>query len=136
MTRLTAEHLRAIIDRQKAASVQTTDRIAIAQAADPTASDKPGKGRRKIPLDPLQEIAEGDHEGRVELALDVDPKAIRTRLGLTQRRFADALHIPVATLQNWEQGRVSLDPAARSLLLIVGRNPAAAFRALNGADHG
>jgi hypothetical protein len=33
--------------------------------------------------------------------------------------FARALRIPLATLRNWEQGRVRPDPAARSLLTIV-----------------
>lgn len=60
----------------------------------------------------------------------VSPRAIRTRLGMTQTRFAAALHIPVATLRNWEQNRVTLDPAARSLLTIVAKNPTAALMAL------
>ncbi len=34
-----------------------------------------------------------------------DPKAIRTRLDLTQEEFAAALCISVETLRNWEQGR-------------------------------
>lgn len=55
---------------------------------------------------------------------------IRKRLRMTQAEFAAALRIPVATLRNWEQGRVLPDPAARSLLNIVARNPAAALAAL------
>ena len=49
---------------------------------------------------------------------------------VTQAEFAKALRIPIATLRNWEQGRVLPDPAARSLLIIVARNPKAALRAL------
>jgi putative transcriptional regulator len=49
---------------------------------------------------------------------------------MTQEDFAKALRIPLATLRNWEQGRVGLDPAVRSLLTIVARNPEAAFAAL------
>ena len=55
---------------------------------------------------------------------------LRTRLGMTQTEFARALRIPVSTLRNWEQGRVLPDPAARSLLAIVARNPKAALKAL------
>lgn len=55
---------------------------------------------------------------------------IRKRLGMTQEQFAAALRIPLATLRNWEQGRVLPDPAARSLLNIVARNPQAALAAL------
>lgn len=58
------------------------------------------------------------------------PQAIRKRLGMTQDQFAEALRIPLATLRNWEQGRFAMDPAARSLLRIVARDPKAAFKAL------
>jgi putative transcriptional regulator len=60
----------------------------------------------------------------------VPAQMVRKQLGMTQEEFAAALRIPVATLQNWEQGRVRPDPAARSLLLIVHRNPKAALKAL------
>jgi putative transcriptional regulator len=58
------------------------------------------------------------------------PQAVRKRVGMTQDQFAAALRIPVATLRNWEQNRVTPDPAVRSLLWIVYKNPEAAFRAL------
>jgi putative transcriptional regulator len=60
----------------------------------------------------------------------IPPQVLRKRLGMTQAQFARALRIPLPTLRNWEQGRVLPDPAARSLLTIVARNPRAAFRAL------
>ncbi len=62
--------------------------------------------------------------------------AVRARLGLSQTEFARALCIPVATLRNWEQGRVRPDPAAQSLLRIVANNPSAAFAALEVAGRG
>ena len=55
---------------------------------------------------------------------------IRKRLGLTQQQFATALRIPFEMLRDWEQGRQAIDPAARSLLMIVVRNPEAALAAL------
>ena len=60
----------------------------------------------------------------------IPPQALRKQLRMTQTEFARALRIPIATLRNWEQGRVLPDPAARSLLTIVARNPRAALRAL------
>ena len=60
----------------------------------------------------------------------VPPRLLRKRLGMTQHEFARALRIPLATLRNWEQGRVLPDPAARSLLAIVAKNPKAALKAL------
>ena len=58
------------------------------------------------------------------------PQAVRKKLAMTQEEFARALRIPVATLRNWEQGRVRPEPAARSLLLAVYRNPKAVLAAL------
>jgi putative transcriptional regulator len=60
----------------------------------------------------------------------VPPQWLRERLGMTQAAFARALRIPLSTLRNWEQGRVLPDPAARSLLALVAKNPKAALRAL------
>jgi putative transcriptional regulator len=60
----------------------------------------------------------------------VPPQMLRKRLGMTQAAFARALRIPLSTLRNWEQGRVLPDPAARSLLAIVAKEPKAALRAL------
>ena len=41
----------------------------------------------------------------------ISPWYIRKRLGMSQQQFADTLGIPVATLQNWEQNRVMMEPA-------------------------
>jgi len=60
----------------------------------------------------------------------IPPQVLRKQLHMTQAEFAKALRIPLATLRNWEQGRVHPDPAARSLLTIVAKNPRAALRAL------
>src|SRR5215472_18763849 len=60
----------------------------------------------------------------------ISPWYIRKRLGLSQRQFADLLAIPVATLQNWEQNRVMMEPATRALMRILAHEPKAALRAL------
>ena len=60
----------------------------------------------------------------------ISPASIRKRLGMTQRVFADAIHVPVATLRNWEQGRTLMDPSARALMTILAAEPKAALRAL------
>jgi putative transcriptional regulator len=59
-------------------------------------------------------------------------RVIRTKLRMTQEAFAAAIGVPVATVRNWEQSRTSMDPAVRSLLRIVEREPDAALRALAG----
>jgi putative transcriptional regulator len=57
---------------------------------------------------------------------------VRRKLGLTQVAFASLLRIPVATLRNWEQNRFTMDPAARTLLTLIDREPEAVLRALSG----
>ncbi|MGI4945265.1 MAG: helix-turn-helix domain-containing protein [Janthinobacterium lividum] len=69
-----------------------------------------------VPLPPLRPVP--------------DVRAIRTQLGMTQETFAKAIGVPVATVRNWEQSRTAMDPAVRSLLRVVEREPDAAFRAL------
>ena len=64
--------------------------------------------------------------------LVVPAAAVRAKLGMTQPAFAELIGIPVGTLRNWEQDRVTPDPAARALLLILAREPEAALRALGG----
>ena len=69
----------------------------------------------------IEDGEDPDHEIRAE---DIHtPQVIRKRLGLTQEQFARALRIPLATLRNWEQGRNAIDPAARSLLIVLARDP-------------
>ena len=61
-----------------------------------------------------------------------DVRAIRTQLHMTQDAFALAIGVPVATVRNWEQARTTMDPAVRSLLRAVEREPEAVLRALAG----
>ncbi|HEX7470403.1 MAG TPA: type II toxin-antitoxin system MqsA family antitoxin [Verrucomicrobiae bacterium] len=49
--------------------------------------------------------------------------ATRTRLRLSQNKFAALLGISVKTLHNWEQGRRKPTGAARVLLRVASRHP-------------
>lgn len=79
--------------------------------------------------------AEGGYEIPAPTAVEVVLPAaeIRGGLGMTQEQFARALRIPVATLRNWEQNRALPDPAARSLLNAVARDPDAVLAAIDPA---
>jgi putative transcriptional regulator len=55
----------------------------------------------------------------------VDVKAARTKLGLSQGKFALLLGVPVPTLRKWEQGQRHPTGAARTLLKIIARHPEA-----------
>ena len=76
-----------------------------------------------------------DPDTAAEVTLDqiIAPKNLRRRLNMTQEQFAEAIGVPVATLRNWEQGRNSIDPAGRSLLILLARDPKAALAALAAA---
>lgn len=52
-----------------------------------------------------------------------DPRAIRESLCLTQREFAEAYQLSLATIRDWEQGRYQPDQAARTLLRLIARQP-------------
>ena len=49
--------------------------------------------------------------------------ATRTKLRLSQDKFAQLLGISVKTLHNWEQGRRKPTGAARVLLRVASRHP-------------
>jgi putative transcriptional regulator len=99
---------------------------------------KPRIDREKIDAttdeDIARQIAE-DEDLAPELTLDmlIAPRNLRRRLDMTQEQFAQALGIPVATLRNWEQGRNAIDPTARSLLILVARDPQGILAALKAA---
>jgi putative transcriptional regulator len=50
-------------------------------------------------------------------------KVLRQRLSMTQREFAEAFHLPITTLRDWEQHRSMPDAPARALLLAIERDP-------------
>ena len=52
-----------------------------------------------------------------------NPKDIRTKLSLTQEKFATLMNISVHTLRNWEQGRRHPEGPARVLLNVVNNHP-------------
>ena len=57
-------------------------------------------------------------------------KVLRQRLAMTQAEFAEAFHLPITTLRDWEQHRSVPDAPARALLLAIERDPEAMRRLL------
>ena len=57
-------------------------------------------------------------------------KSLRQRLGMTQAQFAEAFHLPITTLRDWEQRRSTPDAPARALLLAIERDPEVMMRLL------
>jgi putative transcriptional regulator len=79
-----------------------------------------------------------DHvEGRAALPVrnvdipdDVDVKAIRSKLGLSQAEFSRRYALSPRSLQEWEQGRRRPEGAVRAYLTVIARNPEAVEKAL------
>jgi putative transcriptional regulator len=60
----------------------------------------------------------------------VNVRAARRRLGMSQDRFAQSFGVSAATVRNWEQGRRRPEGPARVLLAVIDREPEAVKRAL------
>jgi putative transcriptional regulator len=71
-----------------------------------------------------KDIKEGKREpSRMFFMQEPNPKEIRTKLSLTQEKFAALMNISVHTLRNWEQGRRHPEGPARVLLNVVNNHP-------------
>jgi putative transcriptional regulator len=72
-------------------------------------------------------------EYRVHVPRNVDVKAIRAKLGLTQEQFAARFGFSVNTLRHWEQGKRIPEGASRAYLIVIDRAPATVEKALKAA---
>jgi putative transcriptional regulator len=60
---------------------------------------------------------------RVHVPEEIDVRAIRKKLGMSQRQFAAAFGFGVDAVQNWEQGRRRPEGAARAFLKVIDASP-------------
>ena len=74
-------------------------------------------------------VARGEAEP-ARVYADVDVAKIRAKLKLSQSEFADLLDVSKRVVQDWEQNRKAPSGAARSLLKVAQKEPAAVRRAL------
>jgi putative transcriptional regulator len=65
---------------------------------------------------------------------EVDVRAVRTKMGLSQAQFATKFGFPPATLRNWEQGRSRPDTPTRVLLAVIAKHPEAVEDVLQKAS--
>ena len=75
----------------------------------------------------------GVREHRVHVPDNIDVKAIRQKLGLTQQQFAIQFGFSMGTIRNWEQGTRVPPGAPRAFLTVIDREPEAVKRALSAA---
>jgi putative transcriptional regulator len=69
----------------------------------------------------------------VHIPEDIDVKAIRAKLEMTQEEFAGRFGFSINTLRHWEQGRRVPEGPTRAYLLVIDRNPKAVQKALRAA---
>jgi putative transcriptional regulator len=74
------------------------------------------------------EVDSGSH--RVFVPADVDVRAIRNALKLSQAQFAMRFGLRARTVQDWEQHRREPEGPALVLLQVIKKEPDAVFRAL------
>ncbi len=72
----------------------------------------------------------------IHIPADIDVKAIRTRLNMTQEEFAGQFGFSVNTLRHWEQGRRVPEGPTRAYLMVIDRDPKAVQKALGGPRQG
>ena len=78
-------------------------------------------------------IAEGTMQpGRVWTPPVINVADIRKRTGLSQARFAARYGFSAAAVRDWEQKRRMPEKAARTLLMLIDREPQAVERVLIG----
>ena len=65
---------------------------------------------------------------------DIDVKAIRKKLGMTQRQFANRFGFAYDALRDWESHRRQPERAARVLLTVIDHRPEAVEAALEQAQ--
>jgi len=61
---------------------------------------------------------------------EIDVKAIRERISLSQGEFAKLFGLSKRTLEHWEHGRRIPSGPARAFLMVIAREPDAVRRAL------
>jgi putative transcriptional regulator len=81
------------------------------------------------------EIAKnGTQEERAGRMQPVGPvTALRQRMGLSRKEFAERYHIPRAMLDDWERGTVEPDAVAKALLQLIDASPDTVAKLLEGS---
>lgn len=70
---------------------------------------------------------------RVHVPKQIDVRAIRTKLKMTQQEFAGVFGFSINTLRHWEQGKRVPEGPTRAYLLVIDRAPKTVQKALRTA---
>lgn len=70
---------------------------------------------------------------RIHIPPEIDVKAIRGALGMSQAEFAERHGFSIGAVRDWEQGRRVPDQSTRAFLKVIRAEPAAVARVLETA---
>jgi putative transcriptional regulator len=85
-------------------------------------------------LNDVEAFLAGKQQGfKAHVPQEVDVKAIRNRLGMTQAKFSGVFGFSLDAIKHWEGRRRIPEAPARTLLTVIDKNPAAVLTALNPA---
>ena len=73
---------------------------------------------------------EGQRSHNVSVPQNINVKAIRRKLQMSQQEFSDSFGFSIHSIRNWEQGKRHPRGTARVLLTVIERNPQAVQHAL------
>jgi putative transcriptional regulator len=83
-------------------------------------------------LDEVDAFLAGEKPGyKVSVPSEVDVKAVRKRLNMTQARFSDTFGFSLDAVKHWEGGRRIPESSARAFLTVIAKNPNAVIEALH-----
>jgi putative transcriptional regulator len=68
---------------------------------------------------------------KVSVPAEIDVKAIRKKLKMTQSRFSVMFGFSLDAVKHWEGGRRTPESSARAFLTVIARNPNAVIAALH-----
>jgi putative transcriptional regulator len=83
-------------------------------------------------LNEVDDFLAGETTGyKVSVPAEIDVKAIRKKLKMTQSRFSDTFGFSLDAVKHWEGGRRTPESSARAFLTVIARNPNAVIAALH-----
>lgn len=88
-------------------------------------------------LDEVEAFLSGEKTGyKVSVPAEVNVKAIRKKLNMTQTRFSNTFGFSLDAVKHWEGGRRTPESSARAFLTVIARNPSAVIEALHPIRRG
>ncbi len=96
---------------------------------------KVGEGILRSAQDALEYVRGDTSKGRAHTIINstIDVKAIRAKIGLTQKKFAETYGLSLSTLKKWEAKISEPEGAAKAYLTVIAQRPNVVKKALQSS---